>query len=151
LAALNAFGVKSFINSPPTITGGLSYAINGGGAGTAVWQAVKVSNPELIRWFGKEAIPAILSFSATYLSGDGGGGEDEKSRVIQRGGHTVKPGTATKLGMTRDEARNAIEELKKYNVLPNDAQLDIWSNGDISWARSKEILDNLWNYWGPSK
>jgi hypothetical protein len=84
LAALNVLGLKSFLKMPPTISGGLVLAGNSSGA--LYWEAVKLSNPAIKAWIGKELVPAtlgsgIVNFSMVGDEGSGGGGDSGNSNL----------------------------------------------------------------------
>jgi YD repeat-containing protein len=69
------------------------------------------------------------------------------AKVLQTGGNKLKQSTVDGLGMSRGQAKNAIEGLKKDIGLRNDFhQTKIMSNGDIVHAQTKEVLGNLWEY-----
>ena len=59
-------------------------------------------------------------------------------KVLQTGGHILKPATLKGLNLTKQQGKTAIESMKKANGLRNDFHGKILNNGDV--------LDDLGNY-----
>ena len=57
-----------------------------------------------------------------------------RGQALQSGGHTIKPGTAKKLGMSKGEAKQAIEDLKLDHGLPNNHKGKFWPDGEYTHA-----------------
>ena len=66
------------------------------------------------------------------------------ARVLQTGGHTLSSSTVKQLGLSKDQAKGALETLKKENIIPNSAHGKIMDNGD--YVIDGQIVDNLKNY-----
>jgi len=66
------------------------------------------------------------------------------ARVLQTGGHTLSNSTVKQLGLSKDQAKGALETLKKENLIPNSAHGKIMDNGD--YVIDGQIVDNLKNY-----
>jgi hypothetical protein len=74
----------------------------------------------------------------------------EKARkgatVLQSGGHTLSNRTLKGLGLSSEQAKDAIESLKADTKLPSNFHGQIMSNGDLIHPHTKEIIGNLFNY-----
>ncbi|MEZ4868012.1 MAG: polymorphic toxin-type HINT domain-containing protein [Caldilineaceae bacterium] len=68
------------------------------------------------------------------------------ARVLQTGGHTLSNRTIKELGLTKGEAKRAIEALKADLGERNDFHPKIWSNGDVTHPQTGEVLGNLFDY-----
>ncbi len=71
----------------------------------------------------------------------------QRPKTLQTGGNTIKPRTATDLGMSRQEASDAMHALKQDNLLPNNYhQTQILNNGDVIDSNTGEYYGNLYDY-----
>jgi hypothetical protein len=50
------------------------------------------------------------------------------------------------LGLTKEQAKRAIEALKKDLRLPNNFHQKIMSNGDVVNSHTGEVIGNLYHY-----
>lgn len=68
-----------------------------------------------------------------------------RASPLQTGGHTIKPATRKALGLSKTEAKRAIEGLKRFNDLGNADHYKIMPSGDYvddAW----KVIDNIFNY-----
>lgn len=63
--------------------------------------------------------------------------------VLQTGKNIIKSSTARALGLTRQQARDALHKIKKDNLLRNDHHGKIMSNGDYVDSDTGEIYGNI--------
>jgi hypothetical protein len=66
----------------------------------------------------------------------------QTAKVLQTGGHTLNNSTLKGLDLTKEQAKGALEKLKKANGIPNDSHNKIMNNGDI-FDSSGEYIDNI--------
>jgi RHS repeat-associated protein len=66
--------------------------------------------------------------------------------TLQTGGNTIAPGTARVLGLEPEDAKDALEALKKDTVLPSDFHGKIMSNGDYVDPHTGEVKGNIFDY-----
>ena len=66
--------------------------------------------------------------------------------VLQKGGHTLQKSTLKKLGLTKEQGREAIHKLKRALNLPPDFHGTIMNNGDLLHPKTGEVIDNIFNY-----
>jgi len=66
-------------------------------------------------------------------------------KVLQTGGHILKPATLRGLNLTKQQGKYAIESVKKANGLRNDFHGKIMSNGDVLDDMGR-LIDNLLDY-----
>lgn len=71
---------------------------------------------------------------------------NQSSKPLQTGGHVINNSTAKSVGLTRQEANDAMNALKKERGLSNDFHGKIMSNGDVVDPHSGEVLDNILHY-----
>jgi RHS repeat-associated protein len=120
----------------PTVGGGLACSAVSGGT---------CAIPAGIALGGEIAV----GLEGTLLAGHGGA---MLARVAkegsggQYGGHTISKSTLEKLGLTRDEAKTAIESMKDDLNIPNDFHGTIMDNGDYIDPETGEVLGNLYEY-----
>jgi len=71
----------------------------------------------------------------------------EQPTTLQTGGHTITNRTREALGLSREEAKQAMEGLKE-DILQGAAhhQHKILSNGDVVDSNTGELLGNLFDY-----
>jgi hypothetical protein len=74
-----------------------------------------------------------------------GAAEANFDKVLQTGGNTINKATAEALGLTKEQAKMAIEGLKRDLGLPSDFHGKIMGNGDLR-NDVGEILGNLFDY-----
>jgi hypothetical protein len=68
------------------------------------------------------------------------------ARVLQSGGNTITKATAKALGLTQEQARNAMHKLKPFvGADPKDVG-KIMSNGDYVSKKTGEVLGNLFDF-----
>jgi hypothetical protein len=68
-------------------------------------------------------------------------------KVLQTGGHTIREATAKALGLTRDQARRAMEKLKNdIGRKSGDHGHKIYENGNVVDSNTGEFLANLFDY-----
>ena len=67
------------------------------------------------------------------------------SYILQSGDHILSRRVWEGLGLSQDEAKQAIEALKKANRLSHDSHFTIMSNGDYI-GPNGEIIDNIYDY-----
>ena len=70
----------------------------------------------------------------------------QSNEPLQTGGHVINNSTAKSLGLTRQEANDAMHALKKDLSLPNDFHGKIMSNGDVVDPHSGDVLGNIFHY-----
>lgn len=75
------------------------------------------------------------------------GSGDGPPYVLQSGGHTINESTRTALRMTQEQAKMAIEGLKKsIGQKSSSHSHKIWSNGDVTDSNTKAYLGNLFEH-----
>jgi len=67
-------------------------------------------------------------------------------RTLQTGGRTLRNSTVKALGLTKEQAKRAIEALKKDLQLPNNFHQKIMSNGDVVNSHTGEVVGNIHHY-----
>ncbi len=67
-------------------------------------------------------------------------------RTLQTGGRRIRKSTAEALGLTKEQAKNAIEALKKAEGVGNNVHQKIMSNGDLVNSHTGEVIGNLHDY-----
>jgi hypothetical protein len=73
--------------------------------------------------------------------------EDGGDETIQTGGRTIEASTAEKLGLTREQAKRAMERLKAdVGQGSADHSHRIKANGDVYDSNTGEYLGNLHSY-----
>ena len=83
----------------------------------------------------------------TFFVGDGQWlVHNQCAKVLQTGGNTLSNRTLKELGLSKGQAKNAIEALKADLGVRNDFHAKIWSNGDVTHPNTGEVLGNLFDY-----
>ena len=117
--------------------GGLALA----GGGVAVGVGASVG--------GGAAIGAGVASGGCYLASNPiapSGGSSRDPEVLQRGGHTLSDRTRKTLGLTKDQAKRAIERLKEDVGQGNASHNhNILSNGDVLDSDTGRYIGNLFN------
>jgi RHS repeat-associated protein len=72
LAALNLFGIRSFISGPPNISGGFGLSFEGGALAIS-FQELAISNPPVLTWIAGELGPAVIGVFASRIHIQGQG------------------------------------------------------------------------------
>ncbi len=71
----------------------------------------------------------------------------QAGKVLQTGGNTLRQSTVRALGLTRQEAHEATEALKKYNLLPPNYHFTkIMASGDVFDSETGEWYGNLYDF-----
>jgi hypothetical protein len=71
----------------------------------------------------------------------------QAGKVLQTGGNTLRQSTVRALGLTRQEAHEAMEALKKYNLLPPNYHFTkIMASGDVFDSETGEWYGNLYDF-----
>jgi hypothetical protein len=69
-----------------------------------------------------------------------------KGNVLQTGGHTITERTRKGLGLTKEEAQRAIEDLKTDTGYSKDAHLQIFEDGSVYDPVTDEVIGNMNDY-----
>ena len=145
--ALGGLITTSIAIRVPPIRYGL--AISGSGAlsfaPTMATSITIVGTPQA----GMVAAGGIGILQARIIGQNGGQSDRWESRVIQNGGHTINDFTRRKLGLTKEEARKAMEGLKKDNSRSSyQHNHRFYENGEVRNSQTGELLGNLFHYLG---
>jgi len=65
--------------------------------------------------------------------------------VLQTGGHTLKNSTLRRLGLSKEQGKQAIEAMKKDRLVPNDFHGKILANGEVLDSAGNAI-GNVYDY-----
>ena len=65
--------------------------------------------------------------------------------VLQTGGHTLKNSTLRRLGLSKEQGKQAIEAMKKDRLVPNDFHGKILANGEVL-DSAGNALGNVYDY-----
>ncbi len=79
---------------------------------------------------------SLAEAAATVLGGVCGSAANvvrtgPSGKTLQKGGHTISKQTAEALGLSREQAKNGLEALKKFEGVQNKAHGPIMENGDV--------------------
>jgi len=66
-----------------------------------------------------------------------------QGKVLQTGGNTITEGTQKALGLTKDQAKAAIEALKKLGGKSNDFHGQIFEDGTIYDPNTDKVIGNI--------
>ena len=88
---------------------------------------------------------AISAVAIVPYLGDAAKAGKYGAKIIQTGGHKLKPSTLKALGMSKGEGKKAIEALKRENGLPNNWHGKIGADGAV-YDRQGNYVDNLNTY-----
>jgi len=66
------------------------------------------------------------------------------TKVLQTGGHTISNKTSKALGLTKEEAKRAMERFKLDGGRPSsNHNSQIWGNGDVTDRATNKLIGNL--------
>jgi hypothetical protein len=123
-------------------------------AGAGQWLVEDVVVPALGKllggWIGgsaaETAAPELGVFNRLPMGPGTANADEFIPQVLQTGSNTLKSSTLRTLGLTREQGKNAIEALKRFNRIPPEVHSKILSNGDVILPGGEEAIDNIFNY-----
>lgn len=139
MAALNLFGIRSFIKSPPNISGGLGFSFQGGALAVS-FQQLAISNPAALIWIAGELAPAVIGVFASRI------------HIQGQGNLLGEPGGRSRSGKTNGVLDDGSGEFPEFQSGENGPAKQFWGQPGfdyfarthaeahaVAWMRLKDI------------